>query len=279
MRRFPLLGTSKSSTGALLAALVLALGAPAPSAGQAPQDSVLLQGRVVAEEGGAGIAYVDVRVYDRDLRFLAARESGRDGRFSVVVRDEPGVYIEIKRIGYETTETPFLWFDGHDFFELELRMARDAVLLAPLEVVARERAPSPVLEDFRHRIELGSGWYLTREDIRARNVSRTTDLVAEAPGVRLSSSGMGLRRVVQMVRGGARAHGCPVQVYLDGMRLNQDNGPAYAQVVAIDDYVSPESVAGIEVYRGIASVPAQFLNDWSQCGVVAIWTRRGGDDG
>lgn len=39
---------------------------------------------------------------------------------------------------------------------------------------------------------------------------------------------------------------------------------------------APGLVEGIEIYRGLSTVPAQFLNSDAKCGVVAIWTRRGG---
>ena len=44
----------------------------------------------------------------------------------------------------------------------------------------------------------------------------------------------------------------------------------------IDEVISPGSVEGIEVYRGLSTVPAEFLNPDAECGVIAIWTRRGG---
>lgn len=241
---------------------------------QASQDSVLLGGRVMEETNEVPIAFAAIRIMDRELRQLGHAETDAEGRFNYVVRDQAGVYLEVDRIGYEATRTPFLWFDGHHYFDLEVRLDREAVLLAPLEVLARRRTESPVLESFRHRTELGMGWYLTRADIEARNPSRVTDLLAEAPGVHLSSSGYGVSRVVQM-RGGASAGGCPVQVYLDGMHLNNNEGPADVRVVAIDDYVSPGSVLGIEIYRGLSTVPAEFLNRYARCGVVALWTRRG----
>lgn len=235
---------------------------------------MLLGGQVVEETSEAPVGFAAVRILDRELRFLGRTETDAEGRFSHVVRDRAGVYLEVERIGYEDTRTPFLWFDGHHYFELEVRMGREAVLLAPLEVLARRRTQSPVLESFRHRTERGMGWYLTRSDIEARNPSRVTDLLAEAPGVHLGSSGYGVRRVVQM-RGGASAGGCPVQVYVDGMHLNDNDGPADVRMVAIDDYVSPGSVLGIEIYRGLSTVPAEFLNSYAKCGVVALWTLRG----
>jgi hypothetical protein len=46
--------------------------------------------------------------------------------------------------------------------------------------------------------------------------------------------------------------------------------------VSVDDLVAPGAIEGIELYRGTATIPAEFLTPQARCGVVAIWTRRGG---
>lgn len=257
-----------------VSAAVLAAAIPAVAHGQVG-DSVRLQGTVVGAESVEPIAFVEITVLDHDLRRLGHVQTTKDGTFDVTVSaDQEGVYLLAERIGYKDNRTPFLWFDQHSFFELEIRLDREAVLLAPLEVVARRRSESQVLQDFEARKDRGMGHYITRQEIERVSPSRVTDLLVELPGVRLRSSGTGLRRVVQM----SRARGvlqCPTQVYVDGIRLNTNAGPPEAQIVAIDDYVSPGSVEGIEVYRGLSTVPAEFLNEYADCGVVAIWTRRG----
>lgn len=257
---------------------VLAVGllatAPALTQGQVG-DSVRLQGRVIESDGTRPIAFVEVTVLDRDLRRLSHLQTGKDGTFSArVLSDREGVYLLAERIGYRTNRTPFLWFDEHSSFELEIRLDRDALLLAPLEVVAREKRESPVLEGFHARVNQGMGYYVTREQIDEANASLVTDLLATVPGIELRSSGRGLRRIVQMSRSRSLL-ACPTQVYVDGMRLNTNMGSPDGQQVAIDDYVRPGSVEGIEVYKGLSTVPAAFLNEFADCGVVVIWTRRG----
>jgi outer membrane receptor for ferrienterochelin and colicin len=69
------------------------------------------------------------------------------------------------------------------------------------------------------------------------------------------------------------------QIFVDGFLVNRrmvgvnGNRPSDFR---IDDVVSPASVEGIEVYRGLSTVPPEFLNPDAVCGVIAIWTRRGG---
>jgi hypothetical protein len=37
----------------------------------------------------------------------------------------------------------------------------------------------------------------------------------------------------------------------------------------------PKEIAGIEVYAGPSGVPAQFVGQDRQCGMVLIWTKDG----
>ena len=49
--------------------------------------------------------------------------------------------------------------------------------------------------------------------------------------------------------------------------------------VAINNYVSPDEVAAVEVYTGTSQIPAQFSSSQynARCGVVVIWTRSSND--
>lgn len=266
MTGFPVRGLT------LVPMALLAIPVPAAAAvSQAPQDSVLLIGQVVEEEGGAPIPFAELTLLDRRGRVIGRSQSHDRGGFSFVARDRVGVSIRAERLGYQENETPFLWFDGHDFFQVELRLDRDAILLAPLEVIARSGGDgSSVLANFHHRRVRGFGFYFTREDIERTPANLVTDLLARVPGVRLVSTGPGNRRVIEMSRA-ASPRGCPAQVYVDGMHITRGGASA-----PIDAVVSIAAVQGLEVYRGLATVPAEFLSPEAECGVIAIWTRRDG---
>lgn len=244
----------------------------------AAQDTVRIVGTVTDEQTGDGIAGVDLvlrRTNGRHLRTLATDDAGQ---FQVVISRADAIRIQARRLGYRETTTPVLYFDGHEFFQVEIRMDPDAILLAPLEVVARSgTGRSPVLADFRQRLHLGTGHYFTRLDIERRKPAYVSDLLAEVPGVMVISTGRGTQRTVQMARSGA-VRECPVQIYLDGLLVTRPEprvGGMISEVFSVDDIVAPGSVEGIEVYRGLSTVPPQFYNTEAHCGVIAIWTRRG----
>jgi hypothetical protein len=257
---------------------LLALAALAPFAAPVgAQDPVRIEGRVVEEDSGEPISAVDVVVRAANDRYLASMQTDEEGRFQVDIRRADAVWLFASRIGYVDNRTPLLHFDDNRFFEVEIRLDPAAILLAPLAVVARRSGDrSPVLANFDHRVRTGTGYYITRRDIERVKPMYVTDLLATVPGVRIIPAGAGTRRIIEMGRTAGR--NCPVQIFVDGMLVTRDLGPftSGSGRFTVDDIASPNSVEGIEIYRGLSSVPAEFLTPEAECGVVAIWTRRGG---
>lgn len=243
----------------------------------AAQDVVRIFGRVVEEESGTPIPGVDLTIRGSEGRFIRSAVTDDVGSFEVLVQNVDAVKIYASRLGYMDNTTPVLHFDGHDFYQVEIRLDPEALLLAPLEVIARSEATqSPLLANFRQRLASGSGYYITRTDVEQRNPMHVTDLLRDIPGVNLQSSGRGSQRTVRMSRASSRD--CPVQVYVDGFLLTRSIPTSTgwsAETFTIDDVVSPSSIEGIEVYRGPSTVPPEFLGPGASCGVIAIWTRRG----
>ena len=254
---------------AVAAGLVLATALSVSSlAGQ-----VYVTGTVITHETLEPIPFVTVSLLDDDGEVISNRVSGRDGSFSFAVPETGRVSLRAERIGYETVVTPSLKVDRFRSMELELRMSARAVPLAPLEVVLHvPRETSPFLTEFEHRRQRGFGQYIGREQIERRNPTHVTDLLRDVPGLRVVGNGRG-RGTVTTARGASIAGGaCPAQIYVDGFHVNRADGFTFR----VDDVVQPNEVVGIEVYRGLSGVPPEFLSPRAKCGVVAIWTRRGG---
>lgn len=255
----------------LILAGILAAAAASPASAQ---QTVQVQGTVVDAQTGQPIPAVDIVVRSPNDRFIRNLISDDNGEFRIAINKYPGIWLSASRIGYADNRSPVLYFDDKTYFDVELRLDPSAVLLAPLEVVAmgRERR-SPILSGFDRRLRNGSGFYITRVDIERRKPSLVSDILATVPGVRIESSGFGARRMIHMARAAGR--NCPVQLYVDGMQVTRRQGNEMIGVY-VDDFVTPSSVEGIEVYRGSSAVPPEFLTAGSNCGVIAIWTRRGG---
>lgn len=259
----------------IVGAALVACIAPASQAPAQVRADIRLFGRVIDDVTTEPISGATVEILNaRGVRLAQAVTNGY-GAFSFIVPQHAGYQFRADRIGYRRTRTPTLWTEEHDTLHLEIRLDQEAVLLAPLEVTAWSRRvrPSPVTEGFRDRMASGLGYYLTRHDIEERKPNYVTDMLTAIPGVQLRSSGRGTRRHIFLTRTGDT---CPAQIFVDGFLLNGRSRVTADQDFTLDDAVAPSSVEGIEVYHGLASVPAQFLNPDSRCGAVVVWTRRGG---
>jgi hypothetical protein len=260
-------------TRCLLAGLLL-LGATGAEA------QVRLHGRVIDDASSEAVAGASVVMQDARGRAVARQLTDELGQFSFTAQGAGPVRLVAERIGFRRTVTPPLSLEGYTLFRVEVRVAAEAVVLAPLEVVSRSRTDrGPTLAGFDERRTMGTGWFVTREEIESQRPSRVTDLLATAPGVAMQSGGVGGRRTVYMSRSGH----CPAQIFVDGFHVNRPTrqavggrrGASTTEAFPIDDLVQPGSIEGIEVYQGLSRIPPEFRTLDVACGVVAIWTRRG----
>jgi hypothetical protein len=243
--------------------------APDPSAAQ-----LVLEGRVVDDVTNEPIASAKVLLltrYNKVAGYYAATDEAGHFRFE---KDAGSYRMNVRAVGYQETNTALLWMVDRGFAALEIRLSPNAVLLAPVEILGLHvPATSAVLENMLHRRMSGFGFQITRQDIKERRPATVTDILMEVPGVYASRSGSGVSgRRLHIGRALPSAGGgCPVQVFLDGMRATR---PVPGGDVMIDDLVHPEDVEAIEVFRGLGSIPPEFLSPDARCGVIAIWTRR-----
>jgi len=240
----------------------------------APQ--VRIVGRVIEDQTGLPIGFADVTIRSPGGATVGRLETDELGNFEYTVRRGYGVRIHASRLGYRENTTPLLYFDNHRLLQVEVRLDPEAILLAPLEIVAwSEVIDDAMLEGYKNRLKTGLGFYITREEVEARNPTFVSDLLRDVPGIQLSGGTVGARPSVRMARASNR--NCATQIWVDGFLANRrDLLSGRPEDFRIDDMVIPSSVEGIEVYRGLSTVPPEFLNPDAVCGVIAIWTRRGG---
>jgi len=266
-------GASWSLFTVVLPLLLLAL--PREALPQDTSTDVTIMGRVVDDRTNTGIAGAEVEFLN-ELRQVWARTTADDEGYFALHRLPPGSFrLRVRRLGYAETTTPPWWVQSGEVLSVVVRLQPDAILLAPLEVTGLSRPLSvPALEGFHRRLETSvGGVFFTRQQIEARNPARITDLLMDVPGVRLqqASGRAGQLMVVSftrtlMGRGGGE---CPVQVFLDGILASRGQG-----AVPLDELASPNALEGMEVYRGLASLPPEFVTPDARCGVVILWTRR-----
>ena len=197
-----------------------------------------------------------------------AGQTNRRGRF--VLSGVPvGVYeLSVRHLGYAPLSHP-VWVSRGITTEVEVDLVADPVEMEPL-VATTTRLRRLEIKGFYERKHwgelLGTGAFYTQEDIERRRPILISHMIADEPGVRLDCR---MRRRSCLVVNSRASTGlgggpCSFSVYLDGMSMRGG---------AIDELVRPVEIAGVEIYRGAASVPAEFGGPAARCGVVAVWTR------
>jgi hypothetical protein len=190
----------------------------------------------------------------------------------------PGAYrLHAERTGYRSARSAPLSLAPDDTVLVELRVATNAVLLAPLTVVAASARTvgDERLEGFewRRRTKV-NGRFLGPDEIRRLNPFNATDAVLHVPFVRVAGSGY-YRWLLLRKRHGIEAnHFCNANIYIDGA-LVRGLDPS---TMMLDQLISARSLAAIEVYPTHSSAPGEFppLMD-PNCGVIVLWTHP--DDG
>lgn len=148
---------------------------------------------------------------------------------------------------------------------------RLSTLAAVLDTV-RVSASRPTSADrggFEQRRQTWPGTYITQADVARRPVFFASDVFRMTPGVKLEGGELKMRSAFgeQGKVGGPGE--CAPALYVNGAYIPGIRDHLYA--ADIDMWVSPEEIAGIEVYRDYA--PPQFQPGLSGCGSIVIWTK------
>jgi hypothetical protein len=214
-----------------------------------------LRGRVVEATSGEPVGVADVEILGTRQRTLTREDGGFT--FSSL---EPGeVRLRVTHLGYGEAEGVVQVAAG-EMVEVEVKLATEVIALDPITVTATRRSlPLWEMQGLQRRIESGWGQFVLREEIEARSPSRVTDLLI-GTGVEVHANG-------ELIR--MRRTRCEPLVYLDGQKV-MASGPAEALRL-----VHPADLFAIEIYRGPAETPSQYIDTNSRCGVILLWTHRG----
>lgn len=196
---------------------------------------------------------------------LARATSDSTGRFRLDIDagEQGSMQLEATLLGYADWETAPFELDADADLELFVAMQVAAIPLDPVTVEARSRRSTRRLADFERRMENPAfgGYFLEEEDIARRPASRPSNLPLAAPG-------MTVRPVPgPFDRWEVYSGDCPATLFVDGVRINQT-------VTSVDEYLSLDRIAGVEVYPRSMGAPPQYQDARSrECGVVLYWTK------
>ncbi|MFN0178090.1 MAG: carboxypeptidase regulatory-like domain-containing protein [Gemmatimonadales bacterium] len=198
-----------------------------------------------------------------------------------------GDYIaEVRRIGFKAQRLGASLKDG-EIKEVKIILERGAFELPEVAVTVRQLKPieygwTTRYDDFFRRKRVGLGAYIMRDQIDRRGAGRTPSLLAGIRGVRLMFRHPGVSGTDVKITGCDR-----VSVWIDGQKQRYADVPSgrggggfghgavtQSSAGAVGSHlerVLPSQIEMIEVYRGPAEMPAEFIDD--SCAAIAVWTR------
>ncbi len=211
---------------------------------------------VVRDSAGMRVNAAEVAVAGTPLRALTSE----DGSFRIA-RVGPGeVTLVVRRLGFRPDTVPVTVPGGREV-TVNVLLTPVPAQLAAVRVQSAAQPYDSRLSGFNERRAKGAGTFISRDRLDQVTSYRFTDILREVPGVR-----------IRPLRGGGttvqiRASNCSPLVFIDG-------APASAGAMDLD-MIDLFTVEGIEIYHGLARVPAEFasVRGLERCGVIAIWSK------
>lgn len=251
--------------------------APAPRG----RDTGSLLGMVVDVESEDPVDGATVLV----LPFGQTAISNSNGRFTFPSLPQGEVEIQVDRLGYARTLGHTRIGKG-EMTEIRIEVSTEPISMDPITVTGtRRRIELPGLEDFERRLNSGWGQFILEDEIQRRAPPKLTRIISDY-GITVTGDGKAIRM---------RRTGCGPLVYIDDVKMTHlprgrgfggaDIGAQYPFPVAdlspeteaadAVNLIHPSDITAVEIYRGPAEVPGQYLDSNAKCGVILIWTRRG----
>jgi hypothetical protein len=204
-----------------------------------------------------------IQILDEEGEAVAAATADPEGRYDVSLPG-PGLYrIVVSHLGYGAAGSDLIAFEAEDSLQANLLLPPAPIALEGIEVDVEARPwmveHPPALWPYFERREfygrrLGLGQFVDQEFLE-----NWAGELGTLPQIQQALRSMELRS-------GFVNEGCSEPAwFLNGMRLRGGD---------ITDFVTPRDLAGIEIYRRATEIPAEFAGSDSECGVIAVWTRR-----
>ncbi len=169
--------------------------------------------------------------------------------------------VSVRKLGFALTEVA-VDLSSRDASRVTIAMDDFVPVLETVRVSAsRTRALDDI--GFTRRKRSSSGWYMDGEEVTNRTLSRFSDVLRSAPGIRIQRQGD--RQFITSSRD--PVNGC-VNIWIDGAQWQQ------LEPGDLDDYLRPGEAGAIEVYSP-TTTPAEFLGvARGSCSTVVVWTSR-----
>ena len=194
--------------------------------------------------------------------------TGPDGAFRIDSLPAGTHTLEVRALGYVRQRT-----------EVELKPGRPTTVsvsmtTAPLELpeltVTANAAATARTAFEQRRLRGVGGTFITREDIVRRGSIRVEDLFKGVAGIKVDPIGGSGYQILSLRGGAGTSAVCSPTIYIDNIRIPLD------PEAGNDLPILPTEIQGIEIHQSPHSAPIEYRAAGQNCGIILIWTRRGG---
>lgn len=187
--------------------------------------------------------------------------------------------LRIRRLGFE----PFARYvdaAGDKPNEVDIWMTPLPLRLKEVAVSGKRISVPYRFEEVYRRAASGFGHLITLEDIERRQPFYVREILNGIPGISIDNYKVRFRRCgdgtplssVNMRTRASSLDPTKVQVYIDGRRVTKFQTDGGTDVDEALSLVNVKDIQAIEVYVGVAELPAEFAID--ACAAIAVWTKR-----
>ncbi len=230
-------------------------------------EGQLVIGRITDTMTDDPVRDAEITLFTHERVVVARGISNARGQYAIRLKEHGLFLLTVSRMGYATGDTLSVVVPEDNTAYLDLDLTPEGIELPGILVVASKLSVSLARRGFYDRQRKGLGEFIDAEDIKKQPGRRITDLLRRVPGIRVNGNipyvtraqGLSLDAAAGTA-GGLR--GCQPTLLLDGMVL-RGNGEF--------DLIPLEWVMGVEVYKGSATIPAQWRH-LASCGLIAVWT-------
>ncbi|MCU0648593.1 MAG: Plug and carboxypeptidase regulatory-like domain-containing protein [Gemmatimonadaceae bacterium] len=228
-----------------------------------PADSAGRRNRsIVLNAQGAPIANAIVAA-GRDT---STRTDAR-GQFALQWTGHPANDLVIRALGMQALTLPADEFAAPPR-AMAVTLDEAGRRLADVNVRAAGRSPQ-WFDEFESRRKAGFGSFVTRAEIDRRNPSQTWQMLFGVPGLQVDTQNGRPRALYP-----GSLSGCEPTYWVDGVLF--PDVPGNPRPPGPLSLIPPTEVEAMEVYPRASGVPSEFRGTQSACGVIVIWTRKGG---
>ena len=212
-------------------------------------------------DNGTGRPLLGVEVLLEDTQHRTVTDSA--GRFLMAGLPTGRRILLFRSLGYRPVRS-FLILVRGDTARVDGQMVAEGVQLDSLTVTGRP-VVSMGLDGFAERRSRGFGKFFDSTELRRRDQMHTADLLGRFASIEIS-------RQPSTWFAFNRRRNCAFEIRLDGAVIG---GGGFSTPPDLRSF-GVNNLAAVEIYQTPGEVPLEYGGRNAACGVILLWTRRGG---